>query len=142
MRKLALILALLPTVGATETLVAAYNIRSQSALSPTDVRIIQDTIPGALSTLDALEGQEARINIYAGRPIRPGDLQPAALIERNQIIMLHYSQGGLQIVTEGRALDRAGIGQGVRVMNLSSRTIVSGVVTPTGRVMVGSHPIQ
>ena len=49
--------------------------------------------------------------IYAGRPVRPGDLGPPALVERNQLVPLVYQPGGLAISTEGRALGRGGGGR-------------------------------
>ena len=40
-------------------------------------------------------------------------------------------------MTEGRAPDRGGVGEAVRVMNLTSRQIVSGTVAPDGSIKVG-----
>ena len=80
---------------------------------------------------------EARVNLYPGRPIRPGDLREPAVINRNEIITLQYDANGLLIVTEGRALDRAGIGERLRVLNLSSRTTVTATVQGAGLATVG-----
>jgi len=74
--------------------------------------------------------------LYAGRPIRPGDVGPPALIERNQIVTLHYRSGPLTIAAEARALGRAAAGEEVRVMNLASRSTVTGTVTETGGVVI------
>ena len=49
----------------------------------------------------------------------------------------HYASGPLRIVTEGRALDRAGAGEPVRVMNLASRQTVTGTVAADGSIEVG-----
>ena len=48
-----------------------------------------------------------------------------------------YIEGPLRIVTEGRALDRAGAGEPVRVMNLASRQTVTGTVGADGSIEVG-----
>jgi flagellar basal body P-ring formation protein FlgA len=77
------------------------------------------------------------VTIYAGRPIRAADIGAPALVERNQIVPLVYAAGGLQITAEGRALDRGGEGDVIRVMNLSSRVQVTGIVDETGAVRVG-----
>ena len=50
---------------------------------------------------------------------------------------MSYMRGPLRIVTEGRALDRAAVGQPVRVMNLASRQTVSGTVAEDGSIEVG-----
>ena len=82
-------------------------------------------------------GQETRKVIYAGKPILAGDLGPSAIVERNQIIPLAYSLGGLSILTEGRALARGGVGDVIDVMNLASRNKVTGQIGPDGVVRVG-----
>ena len=55
------------------------------------------------------------------------------------MVRMSYSSGPLQIVTEGRALDRAAAGEPVRVMNLASRQTVTGTVAPDGSIEVGQH---
>jgi len=79
---------------------------------------------------------EARVALYAGRPIRQGDVGPPAVVDRNQIIPLVYMRSGVMISTEGRALDRAGPGDLIRVMNLSSRSTVTARVGSDGAAYV------
>jgi flagella basal body P-ring formation protein FlgA len=50
---------------------------------------------------------------------------------------MSYASGPLRIVTDGRALDRAGAGEFVRVMNLTSKQTVTGVVAADGSIEVG-----
>lgn len=123
-----------------ETLVPTRTIRAQDIIAPEDLAVIARNTPGALS--DPLEavGLEARTTLYANRAIHPGDLGAPALIDRNQIIPLNYVTGGLRILTEGRALSRGGVGDVIRVMNLSSRTTVSGRIAADGSVHVGLAP--
>ena len=90
----------------------------------------------SIGTLAEAVGKEVRVNIYAGRPVRAADLASPALIERNQVVTLNYSHGGLTIATDARALDRAGPGERIRVMNLESRSMVTGVVMVDGTVNV------
>lgn len=120
-----------------DTVVANGTIRSMALIGPADVRLIAGDTPGAMADLEAAIGMEARVNLYPGRPIRPGDLREPAVINRNEIITLQYNANGLLIVTEGRALDRAGIGERLRVLNLSSRTTVTATVTGAGLATVG-----
>ncbi len=136
-----LILALLlcfPALARADSLLAARNIRPETILTATDFVVVTDTIAGAADHPDLVIGMEARVAIYAGRPILPQDLGPPALVDRNQIVFLHYTFGGLSIQTEGRMLDRGGYGDVVRVMNLSSRTTVSGTVEPDGTIRVSA----
>ncbi|MEL6953087.1 MAG: flagellar basal body P-ring formation chaperone FlgA [Pseudomonadota bacterium] len=120
-----------------DSVVAAGTIRSQQIIRAADVQLVEDEIAGALGHVDLAIGLEARINIYAGRPVRAGDLGPPAIVDRNEIVTLRYQAGGLLILTEGRSLDRGASGERVRVQNLSSRSSVTGRVIGPGLIEVG-----
>lgn len=137
MRALLLAAALAAALPAhADTVVAARTIRAKSLLGPGDVAAIPGDLPGGLSDPAAAVGQEARVTLYAGRPIRAGDIGPPATIERNQLVSLVYDTSTLSISAEGRALDRAGVGDRVRAMNLASRTTVVGTVSAGGTIIV------
>ena len=119
-----------------EILVPARTIRAKEVISYDDLAWKKADAPGAISQLEDVVGNEARITLYQGRPISRSDIGPAAIIDRNQIVTVLFVRGGLEISTEARALNRAAIGEQVRVMNLSSRTTISGVVTKTGTIRV------
>lgn len=132
-----LLLVLIPLPALADSLIAARTIRAQSALTAEDVTGVAMDIPGALHDPATAIGQEARVVIYAGKPILAQDIGPSAVIERNQIIPLSYSAGNLSILTEGRALDRGAVGDVIEVMNLASRSKVTGQIGPDGVVRVG-----
>lgn len=117
--------------------VAARTIRAQSIIEPGDLVAGTTPFPGAL--VDPAEGigREARVTLYAGRPVQAADLVAPALVDRNQTIPLIYSSGPLTILAEGRALSRGGEGEVIRVMNLESRMTVTGRVAADGAVHVG-----
>mgnify|MGYP003670436443 FL=1 len=123
-----------------ESVIATRGIRAQTILSAMDMALVDAEIPGALTDLSAAIGQETRTTLYPGRAIRESDLGAPTIIERNQIIPLTYSAGGLRIETDGRALARGGAGDMIRVMNISSRNTVSGRVIADGTVQVGQTP--
>jgi len=133
---LALVLAAGPGAALAETLVATRTIRPQAIIMPEDVAVSEAEIPGMFTKPADVVGQEARVAIFAGRPIGPSDIGPPALIDRNQIVLLTYRKGAITIVTEGRAMGRGGVGDLVRVMNLASRTTVSGHVAEDGTIRV------
>lgn len=136
MRLVLAIALILPGAAIADMVVATRTIRAQSVVTAMDIAMKPGDAPGAATHPDDVVGQEARVALYAGRPIRPSDLGPPAVVERNQIIPLIFEANGLRIVTEGRSLSRAGAGERVRVMNMSSRSTVSGRVTADGRVIV------
>jgi len=137
---LALLLAVIAPALAAGTVVTTGTVPARSVLGPGDVTLVERSVAGALTDPAAAIGLEARVILYAGRPVRAGDLGPPALIERNRIVTLRYRRGGLTITAEARALARAGAGETVRVMNLGSRNIVSGRVLGDGSVLVGARP--
>lgn len=128
--------ALPPAQAVADIVVAARTLPARTVLAPDDLAVIAGSDQTALAHPGDAIGLEARVTIYAGRPVRAGDLGPPALIERNAIVTLHYREGALEITAEARALDRAGIGESLRLMNLASRTTVTGIVGDDGRVRV------
>jgi flagella basal body P-ring formation protein FlgA len=119
-----------------QTVVAAHAIRARSIIMPEDLVVLdKDTIGGIRDTADII-GQEARVNLYAGRVIRSSEVGAPAILERNQLVIMVYNIGLLSISAEGRVLDRAGVGEMVRVMNLDSRLTVTGHVLFDGTVEV------
>ena len=140
MRRLAIsIIAMcFPAAVWADSVLATHNIRANTILGPGDVTVRQDGLPSAVSQLRHVIGMEAKVVLYEGRPIKFSDIGPAAIIERNQIVTLVFRQRGLSISTEARSLGRAGPGEILKVMNLASRTTISGMVADDGSVVVGA----
>lgn len=121
--------------GQSVTVVRA--LRSQSVIEAGDLVLTVGATPGGIDAVEAAVGMEAKVALYPGRPILASQIGTPALVERNALVRLGYLKGPLSIVTEGRALDRAGLGEAVRVMNLQSRQTVTGTVAADGSVEVG-----
>lgn len=127
---------------AADTLLATRTLRAGTVIGPGDVALAAGDLPGALTRPEDAVGQEARVAIYAGRPVMAANVGPPAAVDRNDIVALHFRRGGLAITAEGRALGRGAPGETVRVMNLSSRTTVSGRIAADGSVHVsGAAPV-
>jgi flagella basal body P-ring formation protein FlgA len=132
MRALAPILLLAAGMAQADVVVAARTLRAGTAIEAADIALAPEAPPlGAASHPDEVLGQEARVTLYAGRPIPLASLGPPALVERNALVTVLFTRGGLEIRAEGRALGRGAEGDGIRVMNLASRnTITATVVGP------------
>ncbi|WP_133487006.1 flagellar basal body P-ring formation chaperone FlgA [Aliiroseovarius marinus] len=141
-RFLTFLLMGLAAPAAADTVVAAKNLRPGMIVSAMDVKLVEADIPGGFRLLEDVIGQEARVVLYAGRPVLPNDIGPPALIDRNQIVTLVYTAGSMTILAEGRSLGRGAVGDRVRVMNLSSRTTITGSVSPNGDVIVSNSHTQ
>lgn len=134
-----LILLCLPNLAMADSLVATRTIYARHVIGADDITSVAAAIPNALTELTDVIGLEARVSIYAGRPILASDVSPPAVVDRNQVVALAYQSGGLVILTEGRALTRGGVGDVIRVMNLASRSTVSGRISAAGTVVVGPN---
>ncbi|MDE9450073.1 flagellar basal body P-ring formation protein FlgA [Aliiroseovarius sp. Z3] len=121
-----------------DTVVTTRNIRANVVITAQDLKLVPSDLPGGFQFIEDVVGQEARVVLYSGRPVMVNDIGPPALVERNQIVTLAYVSGPLTILAEGRSLGRAGVGDHVRILNLSSRTTVTGSVLADGTVSV-SH---
>jgi len=119
-----------------DTVVAKRTLRATALIGPGDVTLAPGDIAGAFQDPKDVIGQEARVVLYAGRPVLTGDVGPPALVDRNQIVRLIFRAGPVSILAEGRALGRGGMGDTLRVMNLDSRNTVTGLVGPDGTVHV------
>ena len=128
---------LLPTATLADSLVATRVIKAHETLVADAITLVAADIPGALTDPTQALGQEARVIIYPGRPILADSLGAVAMIERNQVVALHYRAGGLVIRTEGRALERGGTGDVIGAMNLVSKTKVIGRIERDGSITVG-----
>ena len=137
MRGLLVTLALLCPISAlADIVVPTRTIRAKEVISASDLDIKAQNIPGMVSKPDYLIGQEARIALYPGRPIREDDVGPPAIVDRNDLVVLVFDRRPLSITAEGRALGRGAVGDRIRVMNLSSRTTVTGRIRADGQIEV------
>lgn len=136
-----LLAALIPALSAplalAQTVVPVRAIRGQSILVAEDLEVIEGRAPGAVARVEDAVGREARVTLYPGRPVLEAQIGAPALVERNQLVRMVFARGALSIAADGRALDRAGLGEAVRVMNLASRQIVTGAVAADGSIEVG-----
>lgn len=134
--RLAAFLALISNTAYADVVVPLQTIKAKTIITAETLAVRPETVVGAVSNPADAVGKESRVTLFAGRPIRLHDLTTAAVIERNQLVKLHYRANNLQIVTEGRALDRAAPGEFLQVMNLASRTTVIAKVMPDGSLTV------
>lgn len=131
-----IIFLLMATSAASDTVTPTRTLRPGALIAASDLTVRDGVQPGMFDRVSDVVGQEARVALYAGRPIPFDAIGAPAIVNRNQIVPIYFYAGGLSITTEGRALERGGIGDRVRVMNLSSRATLFGFVQEDGSVKV------
>ena len=136
MIRLAVAITFLSGSAVAETVFATTSIRPNTIIGPENIGVRDVAIAGTIADPLNVVGMEARVAIYAGRPIRLGDVGPPSIVLRNETVTLQFRRHGLEISAEGRALDRGAVGETVRVMNLASRQTLTGKVLSNGHVEV------
>ena len=104
---------------------AAQNLRVGTVLHASDL-VVEGDNP---ATLDQFVGLELKRAVYVGKTLSLNDVGPPTAVDRNAIVMLEFVRGPLMITTEGRALAAGAVGDRVRVMNLSSKIILTATIT-------------
>lgn len=136
MIRLAISMLLIGSSVWADSVVPKRTIRANQIINERDVELSSDAPKGGFSRLSDVIGQEARVVLYAGRPVSIDDVGPPAIVTRNQIVTVFFETNGLHIHTEGRALERGAVGDRIRIMNLSSRTTLFGQVQSDGSIEV------
>lgn len=134
--RLILVFLMFGSAACADVVTPTRTLRPGTLITAGDLTIKAGEQAGMFDRISDVEGQEARVALYAGRPIPFEGVGAPALINRNQIVALHFRAGGLVISTEGRALERGGVGDRVRIMNLSSRATLFGFVQADGSIKV------
>ena len=65
---------------------AARTIPAKTVIGPDDLLMREVAATGGVTDPQQIIGREARVALYAGRPIRRADVGPPAVVERNQIV--------------------------------------------------------
>ena len=131
-----LIAVLAGEMAAADVVTPTRTLRPGTLITVQDLTIRDGVHVGAFDRITDVAGQEARVALYAGRPIPFDAIGPPAIVNRNQIVPMRFQAAGLSITTDGRAMERGGIGDRIRVMNLQSRATLFGLVQQDGSIKV------
>ena len=118
-------------------LVAAHNLSRGARITSSDLEqiYIEETanLSTAVSDPNILVGSRLKRDIKEGDQIRSSDF---CVVCKNDKVSIIARSHGLSLKTSGLALDDGGINQSIRVRNLKSQKIISGVVTAPAQVEV------
>ncbi len=114
--------------------------RRGDRLSMSDLERVQmaaSKVPGdAIQRGKDAAGALVRRPLRAGKPLRAGSLELPALVERGARVRLIARRGTIELTARGEALQRGLKGERVRVRNIGSRKVVSGVVMAPNTVVM------
>jgi flagellar basal body P-ring formation protein FlgA len=86
-------------------------------------------------------GRAARRALRAGQALRNADLMKPELVQRGEMVTLHYEVPGIAITMRGKALESGAEGDTVNVLNEHSKRTLQGTVISAGHVtMIARTP--
>ena len=85
-----------------------------------------------------LVGKVARSTLLPNRIVYIAALREPYAVDKGQIVGLYFKFGGIEIRSKGIAQQAGAIGAFVRVQNVDSGRLISGIVQNDGSVRVGS----
>ncbi|MGA1196597.1 MAG: flagellar basal body P-ring formation chaperone FlgA, partial [Candidatus Latescibacterota bacterium] len=88
------------------------------------------------SSMEQLEGLQAKMRIGLGRPLNMHYLEQRPLVERGDMVRIEAKVGGIVAVTMGLAKDKGAEGDHIVVMNTTSREKLLAEVIGPGKVRV------
>lgn len=116
------------------------SLRRGDVVRPEDVEVRPDKPVRGQNLTDPAHvvGKRATRNVAAGTALSAGDVEEVPGVEKGQPVQLVARVGGITATTTGRALERARIGEGVRVENLGSGRVLQGILREPGVVEIRS----
>ena len=123
-----------------EVVVAVNAIERGAVVSQADVQLERQRIPagrsGFYTDVKSVVGRVTRQSITGGQAILARNTRAQTLVHRGQGVVLHTALGNITVRARGKALQDGAAGERIRILNLSSERVVSGVVDGSGEVIV------
>lgn len=85
---------------------------------------------------DDLGGKVARRTLLPGRLIPVGSVRDAWLVERGSTVQALFQHGSLEITVSGVPLENGSVGDLIRVRNIDTGVVFTGIVLADGSVKV------
>lgn len=116
-------------------------LRRGTIIQPADINyefiVKQRTLGFDIAEIEDIVGQSLKSSKRAGSIVTNRDLVAPILIKRNQTVSLILKSGALTLTVKGQALSSASHGDTVKVLNLKSKKIITGIALSSGTVLVG-----
>lgn len=132
-----------PAAGAdgVRIVVPARNIARSETIAESDLGYLNvppsRAVPGIVTSMDQLEGKEARRFLHAGEPVRTDDVRAPILVTKGSTVTMTFAAPGLTLTATGKAMSEGGMGETVTILNPVSYRQISATVTGAGTVAAG-----
>lgn len=103
-----------------------------------EINLPEKSLPSRIvQNSDDLIGMTAKRRLQPGKPVRTSDVRPPRLVVKGEPVLMKVEAPGINLTAEGRALEHGAKGDLVRILNTSSKQVVTGIVTAPQTVEVG-----
>ena len=109
------------------------------------ISVKTDSIPNNAITDDKeLIGMQVKRTLRQNSIVRKNSISAPMIIKKKDIITVSLETPQIQLTVQGQAMDDGSIGDAIRVMNLSSKKIITAIVTgdKTAKVVINSNSYE
>ena len=124
-------------IGGTRVVVPAHDIQRGDVIADTDLSYVAvAALPtsGIVTSMNELDGMQARRMLRAGEPVRNDDVRRPILVTKGSTITMTFDAPGVTLTAIGKAMTEGGMGETVTILNPVSYRQVTAVVTGAGQV--------
>ena len=131
--------AVSPSRRSAQALSYTRNINAGELLAASDLAWSDEAVaPGdAPSDADAVIGKAAKRPLRAGSAVGLHDLGSPKVIKRDELVQVAFEDDGINLVLQAKALNEAGVGDVLTLVNVSSKKVLEAVCTAPGKAVVG-----
>ncbi len=103
----------------------------------------RDLSSNAVVDMNSLVGMEVKRTLREGSIIRKNAIAAPLLVRKKDLITLTVQTNQMRLTTQGQAMDDGAMGDVIRVMNLTSKKVISAVVSgkQSANVVVASEGV-
>lgn len=135
-----------PKKAAKGPAVLAYlhNLNAGDIVRAEDLTWSREAVAGSDSPRDpeAVIGMLVRRPLREGDPVSVRDVSAPMVIKKDDVISVTFSQAGLNLSLQAKAMGDAAAGQLVAVMNTNSKKVIQAVAIGPGSAVVGPEADQ
>ena len=133
-----------PSTHAIQVLAYARNINAGEIVQPDDLIWSRTALPISDAPRDAqtVVGMAARRPLREGSAVAQHDVTAPQVIKKDDVIALIYSDQGVTLTLQGKAMENAVAGQVFNALNPESKKIIQAVATAPGQAAVGPQAEQ
>ncbi|MBL6606037.1 MAG: flagellar basal body P-ring formation protein FlgA [Alphaproteobacteria bacterium] len=123
-------------------LVARQSLKRGHIITASDLKIAEGSVKGFsdyYNSVDALVGRKLKRRLGIGKMVRASYIEANWLVSEGQPVTLTSQFGGVEVVSEGKALENAQWGEVARFLNVRSGREVFATVISEKKVIIGAN---